>query len=138
MTLGGHSVLSESKIAPRFNHGHLFLKMVCAGRVTFQQAGGDFTLSGGEMLLVDPVRPFTESFSVPTQLILLMLPKRELRERGIVLEDARAMTLEGVSLTRGWKPYLRELTARRQGTALDLHGRGDQASLLEEQQESAC
>ena len=92
MTLGGHSVLSESKIAPRFDHSHLFLKMVCTGRVNFQQAGGDFTLRGGEMLLVDPVRPFTESFSAPTELILLMLPKRELRERGIVLEDALATT----------------------------------------------
>jgi AraC-like DNA-binding protein len=92
MTLGGHSVLSERRIAPRFDHGHLFLKMVCSGKVIFHQAGGDFTLSGGEMLLVDPVRPFTESFSAPTELILLMLPKRELRERGIVLEDAQAIT----------------------------------------------
>jgi AraC-like DNA-binding protein len=92
MTLGGHSVLSESKIASRFNHGHLFLKIVCAGRVTFQQAGADFTLRGGEMLVVDPVRPFTESFGAPTELVLLMLPKRELRERGVVLEDALATT----------------------------------------------
>jgi AraC-like DNA-binding protein len=91
LALSGHSVLSECRLARQFPHEHLYLKLVVSGRVVFEQFGHCTSVGAGGMVLVDPVRQFTETFAEPSELVLFMLPKRELQERGLVSEVQGAL-----------------------------------------------
>lgn len=97
MNLDGLTVLSERQIAPRVPHEHVYLKLIVAGKVNFEQPDGSLPVGSGAMVFVDPVHPFSESFVALTQLVLLMLPKRELRNRGLMAEVDRPLVLDASS-----------------------------------------
>jgi AraC-like DNA-binding protein len=86
MTLSGHSVGTDCRIARQFQHEHLYLKLVVCGRVVFENCGHCTSVGAGGMVVVDPARQFIESFADPSELVLFMLPKRELRERGLATQ----------------------------------------------------
>jgi transcriptional regulator GlxA family with amidase domain len=95
MTLDGHSV--NSPTVPLCSHEFIFLKLVVSGAVIFDDFGDTLSVRNGSMVLVDPDRRFCETFVAPTDLLLLMLPKREMRERGLVAEVDRPLLQDSSS-----------------------------------------
>ena len=89
MRLDGHSVSADRCVAHAFAHDCNFLKLVAGGAVTFEFDNDELTLRQGSMVLVDPTRDFNETFIESTDLVLLVLPKRELRARGYVVDVDR-------------------------------------------------
>ncbi|MGN6234276.1 MAG: helix-turn-helix domain-containing protein [Trinickia sp.] len=78
--------MSRQTLAPRcrmeVNEDNLFLKLVTGGRATFEQNGEQHGFCAGNLVIVDPARPFVESVEEGTQLVVLTCPKAALRERG--------------------------------------------------------
>jgi AraC-like DNA-binding protein len=86
LALAAHSVLSECALARQFHQGYLYLMLVVRGHVFLDQSGHRTCVGAGGMVLVDPTRQCIESCAGPTEVVLFVLPKRELQERGLVAE----------------------------------------------------
>jgi AraC-like DNA-binding protein len=75
-----------STLAPGDPHwpgdGYLYLKLVREGTMMIEQGGQARVFQSGQLILLDPKRPYRQSFNETTQLIALRIPKVMLRERG--------------------------------------------------------
>lgn len=134
MHLCGHAVASERRIAPGFDHDHVFLKVVADGAVVFEQAGDMVTVERGGLVLVDPERRFVERFPVATHLVVVCLPKRSLRERGIPADLDRILvrTTSSPDTAMLWHLLL-SITQHSQGASAALRARvGEQVLDLAE------
>jgi AraC-like DNA-binding protein len=65
------------------NDDYLLLKQVQSGTLTLEQNGRQHRIGAGGMLLVDPLRGFSERFGDPTRVIVLHIPRKALRDRGL-------------------------------------------------------
>ncbi len=78
--------MSRQTLAPQrrkeVSEDSLFLKLVIGGHAVFEQNGEQRVFRSGNLVIVDPARPFVESVDADTQLIVLTCPKAALRERG--------------------------------------------------------
>ncbi len=86
MLLNGQSVSADRRIAHSFKHDDIFLKLIVDGSVSFEFGLESIVLGKSSMILVDPTRDFKESFLAPTNLLLLTMPKQNLRSRGFVAD----------------------------------------------------
>jgi AraC-like DNA-binding protein len=81
-----HVCMSRQTLAPRSrmdaSEDSLFLKLVTGGRATFEQNGEQRGFLAGNLVIIDPARPFIESVDEGTRLVVLTCPKAALRERG--------------------------------------------------------
>jgi AraC-like DNA-binding protein len=69
---------------------HLRLEIVRRGRMTIEQNGETRIFDPGDMLLIEPSHAFSRSFREPTQVSVVHIPKRALRERGLSWQFASA------------------------------------------------
>ncbi|EKS70270.1 helix-turn-helix domain-containing protein [Caballeronia sp. PC1] len=61
---------------------HIYVKLVSQGKLLFEQDGDRKIVAAGELVIVDPSMPFTETFQDETSLIVLRCKKSSLQERG--------------------------------------------------------
>ncbi len=69
--------------SPSWNGDHLLFKLVRSGSLTIEQSGETHRFGKGSVILVDPLRPFSEYFREATHVTVLRMPKQALRERGV-------------------------------------------------------
>jgi AraC-like DNA-binding protein len=77
--------LAHQSFAPIADDGgehYLFLKLIKRGEMVLEQGGQVRRFQPGEIVLVDPIKPYRQSFTAPTQLVALRIPKQSLKERG--------------------------------------------------------
>lgn len=67
----------------RDDSDYLYYKMIKRGTLDIRFDNRETRLGAGSLLIVDPFQPFHESFTEPTELMLLRIPRRALRERAI-------------------------------------------------------
>jgi len=86
MALNGHSVMSERRIAPKSDPQYLLVKLVLGGRVVFEQSGRCASAGTGGLVVIDPAREFNAAFFDCPEIVEFLLPKSELKERGLAAE----------------------------------------------------
>lgn len=86
MRLDGHLVSADRCVAHSFPYEYVYLQLISGGAVEFDYVEGSIVLGPGSMVLFNPASDFRETFSQKTDLIMLTLPKRALRERGYIAD----------------------------------------------------
>ena len=76
---------------------HLYVQIVTSGMMSIEQDGEMMTARPGDMVVVDPLAGFKESFRESTCLVLLNIPKAALRERGLRMRVPSAYLRDSAS-----------------------------------------
>jgi AraC-like DNA-binding protein len=91
------SVYRGTRHIARQEHSHLFMCRQSRGTVISEQEGRETVLEPGDMMLLDPRRPFSARFSSDTRFLIVMLPRKDL--------EARVGTTETL-ISRALRPHV--------------------------------
>jgi AraC-like DNA-binding protein len=81
--LAVRELMPPAKGHPAWQGEWMYIKLVTAGYVDVEQFGQTRRFRAGSIFVLDPARPFVESFPARAQMIVLRIRKATLRERGL-------------------------------------------------------